>query len=217
MSLGKRIDEAISVWPGDAKGDGRRAFCRAMQVTGVRGTSYPTLLRYLRDKDATEPSGMWFEMAASVLNVSSKWLQFGAGERTSEDEAAKLARGSAAVKQLAHDVENAFAKTFPAYRKLPDSVKGIVWRTWQDLRKDRQGVDAEVGLERPRALGKALHAPLQALGVDPATLTQWQLHSYVIGVCSALAPLAAERGLRKPKVGFITIPDSLQVPELQTL
>ena len=57
----------------------------------------------------------------------------------------------------------------------------------------------------------------KALGVDPATLTQWQLHSYVIGVCSALAPLAAERGLRKPKVGFITIPDSLQVPELQTL
>jgi transcriptional regulator with XRE-family HTH domain len=84
MTTGERLTQAL-----ESRRMGKRAFQRAMKQTGVRGSSYPAIDRYLRGQ--TEPSQSFLEHAAELLGVRLAWLASGVGEKTDAEAAVAAA------------------------------------------------------------------------------------------------------------------------------
>ena len=85
MTLGKRIERALTHW-----GGGHRAFARQMQKREIRGGTYRSLVNY--KNDATVPSMKWIEEAATILEVSAEWLGTEKGSMVPQDLGEEIVR-----------------------------------------------------------------------------------------------------------------------------
>ena len=194
----------------------------------LRGTSYPTIHKYLGGK--TRPSVEFLRKAAELTGVREEWLMSGSGEPTEEEtaaqaEAAELAGQVAAGVPLHQEIRSAAQRAltaeFPEFDYLPPLAQGVVWRTFQRLLSpltlswtEAEAEAAEERMVEPiaRALGRCLRAVLDALGReflglpletgwslgDLDGLRRWQVESYVLHVCEAAAALIPQPQAAEP-------------------
>lgn len=178
MTLGARLDLAR-----ERAHVGKHELSRLMTERGVRGSSYPTILRYLRDEGS--PSGAFLREAAMLLDCDLEWLQTGEGWPGVEEE--EIARLRASVRSVTKNVERAVGKGLPEYESLGDAAKAVVWKTCLECGGRLQRSDPELSnLEVARRIGKAIGAPLRALGVSPDRLPRRELDNYVMAICLVL-------------------------------
>lgn len=189
-TIGKRLRTGIA-----KEGWSIREFWRRMEEKAKRmsrrgervpGVSYPSIRAFVEDK--RKPTFAFLEAAADELDLNYAWLVTGAGPASANVLEIK--------ESLAIEEDRIFrdplAETFPPYRKLPPAIRGVVRMTWLDLRNHKRRMGEEVDNETlARGLGCALAAPLEHLDMDK--LGPMRLRQYVLGMCSAVAPLVAGR------------------------
>ena len=183
-----RLREAIQeVWGGSIRG-----FQREMERREVRGSSYATIYSYLRGD--TQPSRDFLEAAADVLGVRLRWLRFGEGEPTGEEEVA----GQALLEDAVADFEGAVEEVFLP-NQLSGWARGAIWEAWKYYRpflsEQTDAVHQEAdSRSTARRVVEAIAAPLGTLGIEPAGLRRRDLNNYVTAACQALMAVGLPPG-----------------------
>lgn len=77
--IGGRLEVALNAW-----GQGIMAFQEAMAETGIVGTTYPAIRRYLNN--VVEPKVSFLVEAAEILGVSFLWLATGTRQTETVDQ-----------------------------------------------------------------------------------------------------------------------------------
>ena len=193
------------------------------------GTSYPSVLSYFSGGSA--PSLEWIQAAAGILGVRAEWLAFGSGTATEEEELKRLeVRG---VSDAAHPRERRSAKEvlwLQAFDLKWDLLKGMgvnpptlaqlprdpnateealhAWAVNHNVHHIPHWVAPLAEVERrlsvdARDIGRALAAPLEALGLDikeglgiAFDIKPW-LQDHITTMTPALLTLAPEIGRQK--------------------
>ena len=193
---------------------------------GVRGSSYASIHGYVNGRAV--PPLEFLLATAEALQVNAAWLVQGSGQPTRTNAAGEEAAGDAgeaaawtAVQELAQEadwaelrqrVKHALQEEFIFFADLPPLAAAAVWRTWERLAADaahreewirgRGSSDASRTVEQSlgvaKDIGLCLMAPLSVLEVRPSELRRWQIESYVLGVCSALASLVPDPNATEP-------------------
>lgn len=185
-----------------------RALHKALEkgFPNLRGTSYGGVRHYAEGK-VTAPRVELLRAMADVLEVRPDWLAFGEGEMT---EAMERARGSEPEAEPSRDswwdliregVRDGFGEGADWLMGIqPDRIGPralIISRTWRVVSFSPVGeAMAPPGMAPgPRqvaeAIGRALRAPLDALGIDPTgPLPDDEYDEYVMAVCSGLRRLS---------------------------
>jgi len=83
VKVGDRLRDAIK-WRGWSIRRFQRELERVCKKREIRGCSYPTIHRYLKNEN--EPSVEFLRSAARLLQVREEWLITGIGERTTPEE-----------------------------------------------------------------------------------------------------------------------------------
>ena len=187
-TIGKRLRTGIAKEGWSIREFWRRMEGKAqrMSLRGERvpGVSYPSIRAFVEDK--RKPTFAFLEAAADELDLSYAWLVTGLGPASANVIEIKKSLGTE-ENRILHDP---LAETFPAYKKLPPTVRGVVRLVWMDLRNHKRRMGEEVDNETlARALGHALAAPLEHL--DMENLGPLRMRQYVIGMCAAITPLVA--------------------------
>jgi transcriptional regulator with XRE-family HTH domain len=191
----------------------------------VRGSSYASVHGYLNGR--AEPPLEFLLAAAGALDVSPSWLVQAVGQPTQTDAAgdeATVEAGEAAAwtavqelgqeadwAELRNKVKQALQEEFIFFNDLPPLAAAAVWRTWERLTADEAHREewirgshtstanaSDRSLAVARDIGLCLMAPFSVLDVRPADLRRWQIESYVLGVCSALASLVPDPNATEP-------------------
>lgn len=192
----------------------------------VRGSSYASVHGYVSGR--ADPPLEFLLAAADALDVNPAWLVQGVGQPTRMEAAGGEATADAgeaaawtAVQELGQEadwaelrqqVKQALQEEFIFFNDLPPLAAAAVWRTWERLAADaahreewiRGARPAEAGdsvgrsLAVARDIGLCLMAPFSVLDVRPGDLRRWQIESYVLGICSALASLVPDPNLTEP-------------------
>ena len=174
----------------------------AEQYPDVRGTSYGGVRSYAEDR-VQNPRIELLRAMAEVLGVRGDWLAFGEGERTEIEQAA-----TAPELEAAAETERRFSMAEEALQRIAEGAgpagdrfldAGLarvnVLTTWRRLLRDMWGRERPFQVqgraELEEALGRALVAPLEALRMDPATLSAEGLTEYVSAVAGALRTLSS--------------------------
>ena len=163
MSIGKRLRMTLEQCEMSV-----REFHRQMRERSVRGSSYPTIHRYLTDK--SEPSMAFLKSAAELLGVREIWLAQGLGEPTETAEAMNVSAGPSP------DAEEIFQTiaTLPEIKSLPHYLQAGFYDVWEK-RKDaikrhrgqKGGKDQTPDPEVARVLAQGILMPFEAMGIKP--------------------------------------------------
>jgi transcriptional regulator with XRE-family HTH domain len=192
----------------------------------VRGSSYASVHGYMNGR--ADPPLEFLLAAAEALDVNPAWLVQAVGQPTrthaAGDEATADSGEAAAwmaVQELGQEadwaelrqrVKQALQEEFIFFADLPPLAAAAVWRTWERLAADEahqaewirgshrseRNDSTERSLAVARDIGLCLMAPFSVLDVRPADLRRWQIESYVLGVCSALASLVPDPNATEP-------------------
>lgn len=206
-ALGQRLERALERYaPEEIRGD-KQAFQQALRdrmgsENSRQGTSYPAVLGYFAGK--VTPSLPWVLEASALLNVRVSWLAFGEGEPTEDEEreAAFLGTLSTAVAAGPDVVEH---EEGVRYWRRAMKVRDGVLRCWAShpgirVRKEYMPhwvAPLAVACRRldadPTTAGRALRAPLDILGVDPAAMGNEALNDYILSMVPVLMALGPAR------------------------
>lgn len=163
MSIGKRLRMTLEQCEMSV-----REFQRQMEERSVRGSSYPTIHRYLTDK--SEPSMAFLKSAAELLGVREIWLAQGHGEPTETAEAMNVSAGPSP------DAEEIFQTIglLPEIKSLPNYLRGGFYDAWYrrvgaiDGHRGQKGKkDQMPDPEIARVLGREILMPFEAMGIEP--------------------------------------------------
>ena len=113
MSFGTRFKRAL-----DSANMSVRAFGRRLDDEGekrVRGGSYPTLHRYLKDDASARPSAEFVDTAARILGVRPQWLMSGNEEMTETRQRASGGFRSTPLHRIASDQDEDDAQSRKAF------------------------------------------------------------------------------------------------------
>ena len=209
-TLGNRLTTAREL-----AGLGKKAFHRQLEDAGVKGSSYPSVRKYL--SGAATPSLRFLEVAAELCQVRVAWLAFGDGAPTDERE---LERVRALFTEesglhLGHPVEDALSKQLPGYMSLSPNARAQLWdvlsiwsRSYSKLRdpEDPEGPgpypDVAASSEQPpnllrqrlvliaANLGRVVASPIKDLPIGE--LSARRLSEYVSLMSQALVSLFPE-------------------------
>ena len=191
----------------------------------IRGSSYASVHGYLNGR--ADPPLEFLLATAEALDVNPAWLVQAVGQPTLTHAAGGEATADAgeaaawtAVQELGQEadwaelrqrVKQALQEEFIFFADLPPLAAAAVWRTWERLTADeahreewirgahasgRDSTDRSLAVARD--IGLCLMAPFSVLDVRPADLRRWQIESYVLGVCSALASLVPDPNATEP-------------------
>lgn len=179
----KRLIRAL-----DIAGMSVYSLAKKLRQSGVKA-SRNTVQRFL-DGKTDNPSVDLFVEAAPILGQSLVWLLTGEQEDPLEDF------GWTPPEEKRQDIRETLLRAFPALEAIynEQEVRGKIFKTWRrhswwaffrgEGRYDDESEDVEH--QTIAELGKALSAPLRALGYSPGRLTGPALEHYVIAVCQAL-------------------------------
>ena len=183
MSIGKRLRTAL-----EECGMSVREFHRQMEGRSVRGSSYPTIHRYLADK--SEPSMAFLKSAAELLEVRESWLAQGDGART---EAEEMMSGSIRPESPAHGVIRQTIDALPETKSLPDHLKGdfvIAWARRAGVTEIHKGKLEDLKTMTPdpeiaRNLAREILSPFEAMEFEPDA-DSMEFRDYVSAMLVAL-------------------------------
>jgi len=202
---------------------------RALVARGkgtITGATLPSISNYL--KNDPEAPVAFLREAAVVLHVRPEWLMAGSGQPTEALAQAARVSERAAIFTEAHRVRNAVLTALslpvPAPRRTVHGVRGAEVPPWvapvgvlverfmtADMVPGRVSV---VSATLERDVGRAIAAPLRALGVSATTLRDaGTLSDYILTIAPALLVLAAER--RRATIAALTPRDEDATPRRQ--
>jgi hypothetical protein len=184
------------------------------QYPKLRGTSYGGVRQYAENK-VKRPRVELLRAMADMLGVRGDWLAFGDGEPTEHLDywrraARSLAesgmtpeKGAPPAERLRDAVREALGRQSPYGGQVEESMPPwvpMLSPVWFELvnadakaRPAGVGVTLEDVTNLERAIGEALAAPLRAIRVDAASLTERDLTRYVVSMIPALLSVAARR------------------------
>lgn len=195
-TIGTRLRNAIERW-----GSIRR-FQQEMRKRNVKGSSYPRIHDYLKDK--ITPTQEFLLAAADLMGVRASWLIDGEGETTIAEAAQERVILEERYEPVAEEVEGLIAWEFETFPKLPAAARALVWETFQHHNSHALSVSIWTGEPKlshraiARSIGNALRAPLDSLGIDLEDLPVRQIGEYVEFMCHALKMLVPEPFARGP-------------------
>lgn len=216
-TLAGRLDWAIQRQPRDGRKRGLRLFQRRLDAFAKAekkegrptpdGTSLSSIQTYVNGQ--LTPTLGFLKAAAEVLAVREAWLISGDGHRTEEE---KLAGGNSGLALIGdartrqRQIEEAFQKGAEVelplrewVRETPRPALQVLLRLWQ-LRCSQVWPNAErrrVRVELARQLGRAVVAPLWAMGIDPTDLNDDVLEDHILAMAPVLRRVIEEHGRRK--------------------
>lgn len=183
--FGERLGEAL-----DEKGWDIRTLQESVRDRHgkVPGSSYGAVWSYVRGQAPQEPRPDAVAAMADVLGCTVPWLLHGEGPRS--EEAAAQER---AVREL--EEEELAEEAYERQRRILEAVgqgSGLGRSVTPSPLEGSAILDVCSrlgGEEVAHALGEALSAPLNCLGLEPTTVKRPELREYVLAMCTALRHL----------------------------
>lgn len=185
-------------------------FWRRLTGDGSYDISYEAVRNYHSHRD---PPVDYLVQVSRVFGVSLKWLATGEGNPWHSNGYSSELAQRALEKARKQEFEDALREVFFYFDSLPPLAMAMVLKTCERLHRDahfRAGLSQRTGPTRAyigRFVGKALAGPLVnavAGTVRVSDLTDWQLESFVNGVCQALLALVPNPNVSERK--FVELP-----------
>lgn len=183
-----------------------RDFWREVTGDGEFRVSYEAVRNYHTDRD---PPVDYLVRVADRFGASLDWLATGRGQPWPSDPQIRKTAESAPEGAGIAEFEGALREVFWHYANLPPLAMAMVLKTCERLHRDaelRARLNGKGGPTRAyigRFVGKALAGPLVnavAGTVRTSELHQWQMESYVLGICQALHSLMPNPNWSEPLV-----------------
>ena len=178
-----------------------RKFQKRMAARSAPSSSYANIHRFVK-RGKGNPPPQFFIAAAEVLNVPLNYLLGRSNTMDTDEEALEQAAMRETREQFLRDFEAALTKGFGRYPEVSSRARGPIWEAWNGLRHRARvvrGAEAKIdGFKVAQDLGRAIRAPLKALGIEMEEVQRRALTRYVVGVCQALTFLTSEYDHKVP-------------------
>lgn len=181
MELPERMVEAMK-----HAGVAKLFLVRELQKKRVKGSSYPTLMKYLKGK--TEPNRTFLIEFSRICGVRSEWLFTESGAMTEEQEARR--RQTPGGYALPKRLQETLARLFPSAGRLHRGESGMLWEviltytSWLDSSKysasgepfsnqDKINAAEQVArlFEAPLRELRLIHVPVERMAVYVAQMS----------------------------------------------
>jgi len=172
-----------------------RDFWREITGDGEFKVSYEAVRNYHTDRS---PPVDYLVRVADRFGANLEWLATGRGSAWPSDPGIRQSAEAVSKGESVEAFEGPIREVFWHYSSLPPLAVATVLKTCERLHRDADLRARLVGKTAPtpayvgRFVGKALAGPLVnavAGTVRTSELHQWQLESYVVGICQALQAL----------------------------
>ncbi len=179
MGVDDRLRSALEL-----RGRSIRGFQHEMHERGVPGSAYASVYAYVHGR--TTPPLDFLEAAADVLGVRRAWLLAGEGAPT-EAQGERDKAMAAVAHALPRILYRPLARACPAFERADDTARLFVAAVWQRLLPATFAEESvDEAAQATEALGRALQAPLDLLGVDGRKLMDAEANAYFGAIASAL-------------------------------
>lgn len=174
-----------------------RSLQKELEKQKVPGSSYANVYAYMSGK--TTPSLDFLAATAEALNVRVAWLAFDEGPMTDTDAVTEPATRRAT--EVEAEIEDALVAAFPAIERISKGSGAVpVWNAWSHVydataMRDERGGDL---VKTATKVGRAMQAPLDALGIEAGDLSLWQLEAYTALIGQAIQVATAHPKMLRP-------------------